>query len=251
MVARMGAFMITLGGVYWWHYSMNGVFLIGLVLIGLVMVVWWRDLINEGLSGDQNIAFIRKIQVGVIIFILSEVLFFLSFFWGFFHMCWSPGEELGVVWPPLNFEEIVIDPFRVPLLNTIILLSSGATVTACHFYLLVREEKRIYNQGVFFLFLTVMLGFIFLALQVDEYAERYISFNRTVYGSAFFILTGFHGLHVTIGAIALLVMLIRYISGRMSVFEHVGFEASAWYWHFVDVVWLFLYIFVYWLGAPL
>ena len=166
-------------------------------------------------------------------------------------MCWSPGEELGVVWPPVKFDEIVIDPFSVPLLNTIILLSSGATVTACHFYLLVSEDHNLYNQGLFYLFITVFLGIIFLYLQIEEYAQSYIRFNSTVYGSAFFILTGFHGLHVTIGAIALSVSLVRYFNCRISVFEHVGFEGSAWYWHFVDVVWLFLYIFVYWLGAPL
>lgn len=230
---------------------MNGVMIIGFLLLFSMMIFWWRDLINEGIRGEQNLFFLEKMQLGIIIFILSEVIFFVSFFWGFFHMCWSPSEELGLVWPPLQFNEIVIDPFRVPLLNTIILLSSGATVTACHFFLLVRENKSFYNNGLFFLLITVLLGIIFLVLQIEEYANRYISFNRTVYGSAFFILTGFHGFHVTVGAIALFVTFLRYFSGRFSSFDHIGFEGSAWYWHFVDVVWLFLYIFVYWLGAPL
>lgn len=121
-------------------------------------------------------------------------------------------------------------------MNTIILLSSGATVTACHFFLLIREEKRSYNLGVFFLGFTVLLGVIFLGFQIEEYATRVIRFNRTVFGSMFFLLTGFHGFHVTIGAIALFVIFIRYVNRSFSVYDHVGFEGAAWYWHFVDVV---------------
>ena len=166
-------------------------------------------------------------------------------------MCWSPAEELGGHWPPFFFKDIIIDPFRVPLLNTIILLSSGVSITASHYFIIVSEGGLRFKYGVFFLGLTVFLGLVFLVLQVEEYASRYLSFFSRVYGSSFFILTGFHGLHVTIGAIALIVVLIRFHFKRFSTYDHLGFEAAAWYWHFVDVVWLFLFIFVYWLGAPL
>lgn len=125
-------------------------------------------------------------------------------------MCWSPAEEIRMEWPPYFFSEIIIDPFSVPLVKTIILLSSGVTITAAHFFIIVREKKRKKKLGIFFLILTVILGFIFLYLQLLEYRERVLSFKRTVYGSSFFILTGFHGLHVTIGALALRVILIRY-----------------------------------------
>lgn len=247
----VGAFLMLLGNVYWWHYNFNVLVFIGIRMVLLTMLFWWRDLVNEGIRGSQNSSFLLKIQVGVILFILSEVLFFASFFWAFFHSCWSPREEIGVSWPPVKFEEVIIDPYSVPLLKTIILLSSGATVTACHFFLLIREKKDCYKIGVFFLGVTVLLGVIFLYFQVEEYANRFISLKRVVFGSLFFILTGFHGFHVTIGAIALGVIFIRYFNGSLSVYDHVGFEGAAWYWHFVDVVWLFLYIFVYWLGAPL
>lgn len=211
------------------------------------MIFWWRDIIKEGLSGNHTISFLKFLQNGVILFILSEVVFFGSFFWGFFHMCWSSKEELGFVWPPYDFFLIIIDPFRVPLLKTILLLSSGITVTAAHHFILVKK----YKLRISYLLFTIVLGIIFLILQVEEYVKSYIRFKSSVYGSIFFILTGFHGLHVTIGVIALSVILIRLINKGLSKFDHLGFESAAWYWHFVDVVWLFLFIFIYWLGSPL
>lgn len=215
------------------------------------MLFWWRDIVKEGFCGFHTVSFKKFLQRGIILFILSEVCFFGRFFWGFFHMCWSPAEDLGASWPPYFFLEIIIDPFRVPLLNTIILLSSGVTVTASHFYLLVAKKNNYSFLGLFFLFFTIFLGVIFLGLQLEEYIGSFVRFNRTVYGSAFFILTGFHGLHVTIGVIVLSVVFVRLSLKSLSEFDHVSFEAAAWYWHFVDVVWLFLFIFVYWLGSPL
>lgn len=144
-------------------------------------------------------------------------------------MCWSPAEELGGYWPPFFFNDIIIDPFRVPLLNTIILLSSGVSVTAAHYYIIISEGGSSFKYGVFFLGVTVFLGVVFLILQVEEYANRYLRFFSSVYGSSFFILTGFHGLHVTIGAIALIVVLIRLYSKRLSSYDHLGFESAAWY----------------------
>lgn len=162
-------------------------------------------------------------------------------------MCWSPSEELGKIWPPYIFNKIIIDPYSVPLLNTILLLSSGVTITAAHFYILRKNFKLI----IFYLGLTIILGLFFIFLQLEEYAQSFISFNSSVYGSAFFILTGFHGLHVTIGIIALRVVFLRLVKISFSQFDHLGFERAAWYWHFVDVVWLFLFIFVYWIGSPI
>lgn len=251
IIGSVGAFLLTSGRVYWWHNSFSIVFYFSVIVLIFTMLFWWRDIIKEGIMGNHSRRFKIYLRRGIILFILSEVCFFASFFWGFFHMCWSPSEELGVSWPPYIFNEIMVDPFSVPLLKTIILLSSGVSVTASHFYIIRGVESLKTKLGLFFLFFTVVLGFIFLYLQLEEYMKSFISFNRRVYGSAFFILTGFHGLHVTIGAIMLLVIFVRKIFKSFSSYDHVGFEGAAWYWHFVDVVWLFLFIFIYWLGSPL
>ena len=179
---------------------------------------------------------------GMALFIISEVFFFVRFFWAFFHRRLSPNVEVGAVWPPFGIK--VFNPFQVPLLNTVILISSGIRVTWAHHTLIIGN----YSQTKAGLFVTVALGFYFSFLQVLEYYEARFTFADRIYGSTFFIATGFHGLHVIIGTLFLLVMLFRHIKYEFRKNHHFGFEAAAWYWHFVDVVWLFLYIIICWWG---
>lgn len=244
ILASVRALGITFGGIYWWHFNNASILILGLLFKFLISFCWFSDVIKEKMGGFHNRVVMFGLRFGMILFILSEVLFFFSFFWAYFHNCWGPQAELGYIWPPYGFKEIVIDPFSIPLLKTVVLLSSGARVTWAH-HALVRQD---YDNGLLGLFITVFLGGYFLFLQGNEYFLSEFSINRTIYGTVFFMLTGFHGFHVTIGTILLLVCLLRHYLGHFSTHQHVGFEASAWYWHFVDVVWLFLYFFVYWYG---
>jgi len=179
----------------------------------------------------------------MILFILSEICFFFSFFWAFFHSSLVPTIELGSVWPPQGIE--VLNPFSVPLLNTAVLLSSGATVTWAHHAII--SGKR--DEAIQGLFLTLILGALFTSLQVMEYIEASFCIADSVYGSVFFVATGFHGLHVIIGTTFLAVCWFRLLYHQFTRHHHFGFEAASWYWHFVDVVWLFLYVCIYWWGS--
>nr|YP_009434219.1 cytochrome c oxidase subunit III [Planocera reticulata]ARS43751.1 cytochrome c oxidase subunit III [Planocera reticulata] len=247
LFASISALAITFGGVYWWHYNSAFILLIGLLLNFLISFCWFGDVIKENMGGFHNTVVMFGFRFGMILFILSEVMFFFSFFWSYFNNCWGPTAEIGYIWPPVGFNNIVIDPFSIPLLNTVVLLSSGASVTWAH-HALVSQD---YDQAFIGLLLTVSLGAYFLFLQGNEYFLSCFSINSTVYGTVFFMLTGFHGFHVTIGTIILLVCFFRHFFVHFSSNQHVGFEAAAWYWHFVDVVWLFLYFFVYWYGYNL
>jgi cytochrome c oxidase subunit 3 len=181
--------------------------------------------------------------LGIILFIVSEVLFFISFFWAFFHSRLAPSVEIGITWPPKNI--IPFNPFQIPLLNTIILLSSGISVTWAHHRLIENNH----TQTIKGLAVTVILGLYFSTLQAFEYIEAPFTFADSVYGSTFYIATGFHGLHVIVGTRFLSVCLYRLLRFQFSHKHHFGFEAAAWYWHFVDVVWLFLFITIYWWGS--
>ena len=172
----------------------------------------------------------------------QKFFFFISFFWAFFHRSLSPTIELGIIWPPIGI--IAFNPFQIPLLNTAILLASGVTVTWAHHSLIERNH----TQAIQSLFFTILLGIYFSILQAYEYIESPFTIADGIYGSTFFIATGFHGLHVLIGTTFLLICLLRHINNHFSKTHHFGFEAAAWYWHFVDVVWLFLYISIYWWG---
>lgn len=193
--------------------------------------------------GHHTSQVISGLRWGIILFISSEVLFFFAFFWAFFHRSLSPVPELGCTWPPTRISPI--SAFSIPLLNTAVLLGSGVTVTWAHHAILENNHKNTTQA----LTLTVVLGAYFTALQLREYLEATFSIADRVYGSTFFVATGFHGLHVLIGSTFLLICLIRNIIHQFSVSHHFGFEAAAWYWHFVDVVWIFLFICVYWWGA--
>lgn len=222
------------------HKNLN-FFFVTVTLISLAIFLWWRDVSRErSFQGYHSIQVISGLRLGIILFIASEVLFFVSFFWIFFHRSLSPTIELGNSWPPLGI--MPINPFQIPLLNTIILLSSGIRVTWAHHALLQNNN----NQTKKGLITTIFLGIYFTMLQAWEYWDASFNFSDSIFGSSFFIATGFHGLHVIIGTLFLGAALKRFSINLFSRHHHLGLEISIWYWHFVDVVWLFLYTFLYW-----
>lgn len=215
-----------------------------MILILLVIIQWWRDISCEATIQGRHTGIVELgIRWGIGLFIISEVFFFFSFFWAFFHRRLRPTIELGGLWPPLGIE--VFNPWQVPLLNTLVLLRSGITVTWSHHAITAGEH----SEAVIRLIYTVALGIYFTFLQALEYLEARFSFADRVYGSTFYIATGFHGIHVLVGTTFLAICLIRLQRGHLSSLHHFGFEAAAWYWHFVDVVWLFLFISIYWWGG--
>nr|ULR86953.1 cytochrome c oxidase subunit III [Macquartia sp. 4 HNL-2022a] len=243
LTASIGAMTIVSGMVKWFHQYDNSLLLLGNIITILTIFQWWRDISREStFQGLHNSIVITGLRWGMILFIISEILFFLSFFWAFFHSSLSPSIELGAIWPPLGITPF--NPFQIPLLNTVILLTSGITVTWAHHSLMENNFTQT-TQGLFF---TILLGIYFTMLQAYEYIEAPFTIADSVYGSTFFVATGFHGIHVLIGTTFLLICLIRHLSNHFSMSHHFGFEAAAWYWHFVDIVWLFLYISIYWWG---
>uniref|UniRef100_UPI0030E5646B cytochrome oxidase subunit III n=1 Tax=Megalurothrips distalis TaxID=1030663 RepID=UPI0030E5646B len=213
------------------------------ILMTMVAILWWRDVVREATFENRHTKeVLTGLKLGMILFITSEVFFFLSFFWAFFHCSLSPDIFIGQNWPCKGI--LSFNPMAIPLMNTLILLSSGMSLTASHHYLLVGNKKK----SVIYIFMTVVLGIYFSILQYVEYKEASFSIADSVYGSTFFMATGFHGIHVLIGTIFLGVCLKRMINNHFSSNHHFGFEAAAWYWHFVDVVWLFLYLCIYWFG---
>ncbi len=244
IVGSLGALILTVGLTRWFHgYSMLCLAL-GLIVILLVIIQWWRDVVREATYLGHHTSYVGKgLRWGIILFIASEVLFFFAFFWAFFHRRLAPTPELGCTWPPTGIN--TLNPFAIPLLNTAVLLARGVTVTWAHHGLIEGKFKDIYQA----LFLTVILGAYFTFLQVGEYFDTSFSISDRVYGSTFFVATGFHGLHVLIGSTFLSICLIRGLIHQYSTNHHFGFEAAAWYWHFVDVVWIFLYLCIYWWGS--
>nr|QCP68706.1 cytochrome c oxidase subunit 3 [Altica fragariae] len=243
ILGAISAMTTMMGLIQWFHLYNNKLLMIGLLTISLIMFQWWRDITREStFQGLHTLLVTNGMRWGMILFITSEVLFFFSFFWGFFHSSLSPSIEIGLQWPPKGI--VTFNPLEIPLLNTIILLTSGLTVTWAHHSLMENDYKQALQSLIF----TVLLGIYFSILQGYEYLEAPFSIADSIYGSSFFMATGFHGLHVLIGSTFLLICLIRHFLNHFSYWHHFGFEAAAWYWHFVDVVWLFLYISIYWWG---
>lgn len=244
LIGAIRAFFITSGLAAWLHNLYPSTIILGLLLITIVILNWWRDVIREAtFQGYHTTAVLLGLRWGIILFITSEILFFLAFFWAFFHSSLAPTLELGCSWPPTGIYPI--NPFSIPLLNTAILLGSGVTVTWAHHSLIKNRKKRTAQA----LSLTIILGVYFTYLQAGEYQTAPFSISDRIYGRTFFVTTGFHGLHVLIGTTFLAICLARTITNQFSSHHHFGFEASAWYWHFVDVVWIFLYICIYWWGS--
>jgi cytochrome c oxidase subunit III len=228
LIGAVGAFVMLFGSVLWMHGSGPYMFLIGLAAVLYTMFAWWSEVVSESQVGDHTPVVRIGLRYGFIFFIMSEVMFFLAWFW-------TDG-----VWPPVGIE--TFDPWHLPLINTLILLCSGMAATWAHHALTHENNRQDMKWG---LWLAIALGVCFTGLQVYEYTHAGFGFAGNIYGATFFMATGFHGFHVLIGTIFLAVCLMRVYRGHFSQEKHVGFEAAAWYWHFVDVVWLFLFFAIY------
>lgn len=246
--------LLTSGGVMFMHKVPHGqwVAIAGFVLILFNMFVWWRDVVREGLHEKAHTGAVRRgLRMGMGLFIVSEVMFFAAFFWAFFdasiHPTLPPVEGWPVLergpWPPKGIE--TLETWDLPFINTLILLLSGTTVTWAH-YALLKESRRDLIRA---LWCTVLLGALFTMLQAYEYSHAAFGFKDGIYASTFYMATGFHGAHVLIGTTFLAVCLVRAYKNQFTPEGHLGFEFAAWYWHFVDVVWLFLFVWVYWWGG--
>lgn len=244
ILSSVFALSLTVNRVYWFYAGPLFRVLASLLGLFLVRGQWWRDVGREAtFLGDHSKVVELGIRWGIILFIVSEVFFFVSFFWAFFYASLIPVVTLGVAWPPIGVN--AFNPLSVPLLNRLVLLSSGVSVTWAHHAILSRNHWLAING----LRTTVLLGIYFTCLQALEYWEASFRFRDRVYGRVFFIATGFHGLHVIVGTKFLIVTARRLTIGHFRYRHHTGFEIAAWYWHFVDVVWLFLYLWVYIWGA--
>jgi cytochrome c oxidase subunit 3 len=225
--------------------------LIGLLGVLYTMYAWWAHVVHEANTGDHTPVVRIGLRYGFIMFIMSEVMFFSAWFWTFFkHRMYPMGPMSPIqdgIWPPAGIE--LFDPWHLPIINTLILLCSGTTVTWAH-HALIHGDREGLKKG---LWATIFLGLLFSSIQAYEYLEAPFPFAGLNYGTAFYMATGFHGFHVIVGTIFLAVCLARTYKGHFTPQQHFGFEAAAWYWHFVDVVWLFLFITIYiwggW-GAP-
>ena len=251
VVGSISALVLAVGAITWMHHMFAAAPLVfGAGALGVVytMIGWWRDVIREAEYQGHHT---RVVQIshryGMILFIASEVMFFVAWFWAYFSTAFYPadihqvvrGELLGHVWPPKGIE--TFDPWHLPLLNTLILLTSGTTVTWAHHALLENDRQGL-KWG---LICTVLLGATFTCVQGYEYSHAAFNYSGHIYGATFFMATGFHGFHVLIGTIFLIVCLMRAQAGQFTPTQHLGFEFAAWYWHFVDVVWLFLFACIY------
>jgi cytochrome c oxidase subunit III len=248
IVGALGAGLTVVGIIQAAHFGTWGFLIAGLVVVLGTMFLWWRDVLKESREPGVHTPVVRLgLRYGMTLFIASEVMFFVGFFWAFFNFALFPENVSGAahpVWPPAGIE--TFDPFHFPLLNTLILLLSGTTVTWAH-HSLIEGDRRHLIMG---LGLTILLGMLFTTFQAIEYSDAPFHFSGGgVYPSVFFLATGFHGFHVIVGTCFLIVCWFRARDGQFTPARHFGFEAAAWYWHFVDVVWLFLFFAIYWWGA--
>ena len=258
VVGAVSGLALAVGFIIFMNFDRNFLlFVPGFAGVFYAMYVWWRDVVNEAHTGFHTPVVQLHLRYGMMLFIASEVMFFVAWFWAFFDASLNPasigidpvtGDVIGQiarnaftegVWPPAGTE--VFDPWHLPLINTVILLTSGTTVTWAHHSLLHNNRRGL----IWGLALTIALGAAFTGIQVFEYANAAFSYGGGIYGTTFFMATGFHGAHVLIGTIFLIVCFFRARAGHFTPHQHFGFEAAAWYWHFVDVVWLFLFTFVY------
>jgi cytochrome c oxidase subunit 3 len=246
LLAAVSAFVMLFGAVLFFHDSGPWLLIAGFVGVLYVMYGWWAETVAENHAGDHTPVVAIGLRYGVILFIMSEVMFFAAWFWSFFKHAMYPMHPDGLspaidgVWPPAGIE--TFDPWHLPLINTLILLCSGAAATWAHHALVHEDNRKDLKTG---LWLAIVLGAIFTVFQIYEYTHAAFGFAGNIYGANFFMATGFHGFHVLIGTIFLAICLYRVYQGHFTPQSHLGFEAAAWYWHFVDVVWLFLFLAVY------
>lgn len=251
IIGSFGTFVMAIGAIAYFQ-TLKGapplfglisgpwILILGALLLGYTFVGWWRDVVKESVvNGDHTPVVKLGLRYGMILFIASEVMFFVAWFWAYFNAALFPAAVNLQAWPPANIP--TFDPWHLPLLNTLILLTSGTTVTWAHHA--IQTGNR--NGAVNGLALTILLGLSFTGIQAYEYAHAAFPFAGNVYGATFFMATGFHGFHVIVGTIFLIVCFFRARAGHFTPERHFGFEAAAWYWHFVDVVWLFLFAAIY------
>jgi cytochrome c oxidase subunit 3 len=247
IVGALGGFLVVFGIILAAHFGSYVVLIGGVVVVLATMFGWWRDVVKESRTPGMHSPIVRLgMRYGMTLFIASEVMFFVGFFWSYFNFLIFPETQGNgqTVWPPTNVH--TFDPFHLPFLNTMILLLSGTTVTWAHHALLEGDRKGLIRG----LGITILLGLTFTMCQAIEYSHAPFAFSGGgVYSSVFFLATGFHGFHVIVGTAFLIVCWFRARDGQFTVERHFGFEAAAWYWHFVDVVWLFLFVCIYWYGA--
>lgn len=244
LINSIAAFGLVSTAVLWFNNKGTS-FLVTFALINLIFCayLWFKDVVREGTFEGQHTNKVQNnLRLGMILFILSEVMFFFSFFWTFFHSSLSPAIQIGSVWPPLEIS--VLDTLRVPALNTVILVTSGASVTWAHYALIKNDRKQVILGFSF----TIFLALLFTTFQVLEYLSSQYYISDGIYGSIFFMITGFHGFHVIIGSIFLLVCFFRFLNYHFTPKHHIGFQSAAWYWHFVDVIWILLFFIVYMWG---
>ena len=250
-VGSVSALITAIGAILWFHEILPPwLLLVGFVGILYTMYAWWSDVIRESETGDHTPVVQMHHRYGMILFIASEVMFFVAWFWAYFdgffnHDAAEQVARVAVmgVWPPHGVE--LFNPFHLPLFNTLLLLTSGTTVTWAH-HALLEDDRQGLKWG---LILTILLGLTFTCVQAYEYSHAAFHFSGNIYGATFFMATGFHGAHVIIGSIFLIVCLFRALAGHFTPKQHLGFEFAAWYWHFVDVVWLFLFASIYVWGS--
>jgi len=243
-LASWALFLVVLFAAAYMHgYASFAALGLALALTTVFAGYWLGDVVYEAtILRQHSLAVQRGLRLGFALFIVSEIMFFFGLFWAFFHSSLAPAIQIGGVWPPKGITPF--DPFGVPLFNTFLLLTSGAAVTWAHYALLTERE----TEAAWALATTIFLGLSFTLCQIYEYATASFSIHDSVYGSVFYVTTGFHGMHVLVGSIFLAVCLYRTIQQHFESYQHVGFEAAAWYWHFVDVVWLFVFVSIYWWG---
>lgn len=241
ILTALALLVTVIGVVLKLHANFPLMWVFGLLGIAFCAGFWWKDIVSEKKYHTTTV--VRGLRLGMVFFIVSEVCFFAAFFWAFFHSSLFPQEATGFQWPPKGIE--VLNPFDLPYLNTLILLLSGSLLTWSH-QDLIDGKLSGSSQKMFF---TIILGLMFTCLQGYEYHHVHFAMKDGIYPSIFFITTGFHGVHVVIGTIFLLVILMRMRWGQISSKDHMGYEAAAWYWHFVDAVWLFLFVFIYIWGS--
>lgn len=243
--ASISTFACAFSAVMYMHgYQQSGrILMLSFIFLITTMFVWWRDVTRESVFEGHHTGMVQKgLRFGVILFIISEVLFFFGFFWAFFYNSCEPALSVGAIWPPTGI--ISVETWKVPLFNTLILLTSGFTVTWAHHAIISRNR----TQALIGLFLTIFYAVLFTSTQVLEYYSTTFRLSDGIYGAIFYMTTGFHGFHVIIGTIFLLVCFYRLLNYHFTWQHHFGLEAAIWYWHFVDVVWLFLFVTIYWWG---
>nr|DBA43798.1 TPA_asm: COX3 [Bombus supremus] len=226
--------------ILWIYLNNLLIMIINLLNMLLSMFMWFRDIIREStFQGMHSFYIISMLKFSMILFIISELFFFISFFWTFFHNSVSPSIEINSIWPPKMIK--FFNPFEIPLLNSITLIMSGLTVTMSH-YNFLNNNYKLSTEDLMF---TIFLGSYFNYMQIFEYENSFFCMNDSIFGSIFFLSTGFHGIHVLCGTLMLFYSLIRIMNHHISKIHHINFEFAIWYWHFVDVIWLFIYMFYY------